>query len=195
MTTAIDPRALDKLVDGELDEACRAELLRALDECPDGWKRCALAFLEAQSWGGALGVAAHDRGGASPAAGPQPRPTHLFVRQFMALAAAVVVAFCAGFVARPAASTRGLASAEADEHPRVEHAPTVPEAAPFPRVAQTPPPNTVPAVPERVRLQMERQGYQVSGDRRLVPLALGDGRAVAVPVDTIRYRYVGQRIQ
>ena len=52
-----DPAALDRLVDGELPEAQRRELLTSLEQQPDGWRRCALAFLEAQSWGEALGEA------------------------------------------------------------------------------------------------------------------------------------------
>jgi hypothetical protein len=50
-----DDRTFDLLVDGELSEADRRELLSSLDESPDGWRRCALAFLEAQSWNSALG--------------------------------------------------------------------------------------------------------------------------------------------
>lgn len=51
----VDPAALDRLVDGELPETQRRELLTSLDRQPDGWRRCALAFLEAQSWGDAVG--------------------------------------------------------------------------------------------------------------------------------------------
>jgi hypothetical protein len=41
----------DRLVDGELSDTERRELLESLDAQPNGWRRCALAFLEAQSWG------------------------------------------------------------------------------------------------------------------------------------------------
>jgi hypothetical protein len=41
---------LDRLVDGELGPSQRRELLAALDDEPGAWRRCALAFLEAQSW-------------------------------------------------------------------------------------------------------------------------------------------------
>ena len=44
-----DPR-FDLLVDDELSEADRRELLSGLDETPGGWRACALAFLQAQSW-------------------------------------------------------------------------------------------------------------------------------------------------
>lgn len=45
-----DDNAFDRLVDGELSAAERRELLSGLDDRPDGWRRCALAFLEAQAW-------------------------------------------------------------------------------------------------------------------------------------------------
>jgi hypothetical protein len=45
-----DSRVLDRLVDGELSQADRRTLLAALDDEPGAWRRCALAFLEAQSF-------------------------------------------------------------------------------------------------------------------------------------------------
>ena len=45
---------LDLLVDGELSEDRRTELLTQLDQSADGWKHCALRFLETQSWQSAL---------------------------------------------------------------------------------------------------------------------------------------------
>ena len=47
---ATPERQVDLLVDGELSEADRRALLLQLEHEPDGWRRCALAFLEAQSW-------------------------------------------------------------------------------------------------------------------------------------------------
>ncbi len=46
----VDGRQIDLLVDGELDEQKRRELLAGLDNQPGGWRQCALAFLENQSW-------------------------------------------------------------------------------------------------------------------------------------------------
>jgi hypothetical protein len=51
---AADDR-FDRLADGELSESQRAELLASLDQEPDGWRRCAMAFLEAQCWKKELG--------------------------------------------------------------------------------------------------------------------------------------------
>lgn len=46
---------LDLLVDGELSESQRRELLLWCERDPEGWRSCALAFLEAQSWSQELG--------------------------------------------------------------------------------------------------------------------------------------------
>lgn len=45
----IDEATLNRLVDGELDEPEYRRTLLRLDVEPDGWKRCALAFLEHQA--------------------------------------------------------------------------------------------------------------------------------------------------
>ncbi len=41
---------LDRIVDGELSPGELREAIERLESEPDGWKRCALAFLEAQCW-------------------------------------------------------------------------------------------------------------------------------------------------
>ncbi len=46
----LEDRQFDRLVDGELPDVERHKLLAGLDGQPDGWRRCALAFLEAQCW-------------------------------------------------------------------------------------------------------------------------------------------------
>jgi hypothetical protein len=52
---AHDDTVFDRMVDGELLAAERRRLLASLDDQPGGWRRCALAFLEAQSWREGLG--------------------------------------------------------------------------------------------------------------------------------------------
>jgi len=49
-----DDILFDRLADGELSPAARRELLSSLDGRADGWRRCALALLEAQTWRGEL---------------------------------------------------------------------------------------------------------------------------------------------
>jgi hypothetical protein len=45
-----DEVMLDRLVDGELSAEHRRAFLAAMEHSEGGWRRCALAFLEAQSW-------------------------------------------------------------------------------------------------------------------------------------------------
>ncbi len=49
----------DRLVDGELSESERRSLLTSLESQPEGWRRCALAFLEAQTWRESFGELTH----------------------------------------------------------------------------------------------------------------------------------------
>jgi hypothetical protein len=56
---------LDRLVDGEIAEPQRRALLSRLERAPDGWRHCALAFLEAQAWREALEQQAMAVGSAS----------------------------------------------------------------------------------------------------------------------------------
>jgi hypothetical protein len=88
----------------------RRHLLASLEAQPDGWRRCALAFVEAQTWRGAMGnllregeapaepgsaITLGQKGsaGASPSRGESSR-SHLAT--WFAVAASVVVAFGLG---------------------------------------------------------------------------------------------------
>jgi hypothetical protein len=52
--TPLDDDFIDWIVDGSLTPAQLRVAVDRLDRHPDGWKRCALAFLEAQCWGEAF---------------------------------------------------------------------------------------------------------------------------------------------
>jgi len=58
--SSFDWQELDRLVDGRLDEDAYRELLCQIDADPDGWKQCALAFLEHQALEKELGAFASD---------------------------------------------------------------------------------------------------------------------------------------
>jgi hypothetical protein len=60
----IDSRVIDRLVDGELTASEERSLLGSLEFQPDGWRRCALAFLESRVWKNEL--AAVTRGQTAP---------------------------------------------------------------------------------------------------------------------------------
>jgi hypothetical protein len=101
-----DDRRFDLLVDGELSEAERRELLAGLDHEPDGWRRCALAFLEAQCWKegfGALVRRPEAQPAPSRAAQQSARRFWLFNRHGTALAMAasfLVALFLSSYVQR-----------------------------------------------------------------------------------------------
>src|SRR5262249_26483913 len=104
-----DDDLIDKMVDGAFSPAeLRAAILR-LDRVPDGWKRCAAAFLEAQCWRESLrAIGEHSipgSGGISISRVPAPvrarSAVHRWVRGAMA-AAIIGAAFAIGWLGRGA---------------------------------------------------------------------------------------------
>jgi hypothetical protein len=75
----IDDALIDRLVDGELRADERRQVLLALESQPDCWRRCALAFIEAQTWrsqmrGMLAGEIVRYPAAASPALTCEPNP-------------------------------------------------------------------------------------------------------------------------
>lgn len=91
----------DLLVDGELGETRRRELIRGLDDEPGGWRCCALAFLEAQTWKQDFGAMLRE-----PAEKPSARRLTLRPRRggyggtVLAMAASFLVALFLGLMLR-----------------------------------------------------------------------------------------------
>jgi hypothetical protein len=96
-----DDMLFDQLVDGELSDAERRRLLASLDERPDGWRRCALAFLESQAWSGDLGKLMPQSAPAPTAkdlmtGSPADRNLSRQAAGWLAIAASVLIAFTLG---------------------------------------------------------------------------------------------------
>ena len=97
---------LERLVDGELTEEAQRQLLLCIDAQPDAWRRCALAFIEAQSLRRDLRDAVRESdavidGNKSPAAMRPASPRFLLYRfQWMAMAASLIAAFVVGSISR-----------------------------------------------------------------------------------------------
>jgi hypothetical protein len=194
---------VDRLVDGELSDAERRALLARLDREPDGWRRCALAFLEAQCWREALDpLAARSGSTVRPSAvgkaAARPR-TPGRARGLFSRAAVLLAAFALGWAVRgaPPAGPNGrgaVAARHSPARPETQRpevpAPTVTREA---LVRDEEPPDPGP-VTEPVLTAWERRGYLVERDRRLMSMELNDGRRVAVPVSEVRLRYVGDRM-
>jgi hypothetical protein len=124
---------LDRLVDGEMSEADRRALLVQLEHEPDGWRRCALAFLEAQCWKQELGLMASRPARAADAAlavplslasapGRQRASWRQYAAMLLTLGACFFIALALGMILRgnwsgghaPGSATVQTAK---DEHP------------------------------------------------------------------------------
>lgn len=209
-----DPeRVLDRLVDGELPPVQRSELLAALDDEPGGWRRCALAFLEAQSWHWQLSrVAAEPLLAQASNRAPQTRSRKAarWSGGFLAIAASVAVAFVVGTrfpttgeiaqperraAAPPHSIDRSTALAQVDEAgapnwQTVTLTPANGSGKPIEvRVANET--QSAAAVAPRASLSgllaqgFETAGFQVNRRQGIVPLNLTDGRQLVLPVEEI----------
>lgn len=127
----IDEALLDRLVDGELPDAQRRRLLASLEDEPGGWRRCALAFLEAQSWRRTLSSFAQEApviartpasGGRKPPVTPPVTPRPATWRS-LSVAAGIMLAFTVGMVwprgMHPVAGPGDVAATMAPEGPSV----------------------------------------------------------------------------
>lgn len=249
---SIDLERLDLLVDGELTEKQRRELLTRLDEQPDGWRRCALAFLEAQSWQAELGgifdeLSTDDApsittAGGSPPTGPGETPMALGtagqagsgsrrrgprMNTVLAMAASFIVALTLSLIVQDRwegadGAAPPIGTVASSEGPVVNGpSPASPEESHTPRRSPATPPGDrpwetvtlvsdgeqpqqldIPAqlrdsfdrswlqqlpapMPPEVRESLERLGHRVRHHRELMPIQMGDGRRLIVPVDEI----------
>jgi len=194
---------IDRLVDGELSDDERRALLAKLDADPDsgGWRRCALAFLEAQAWREAFTpVAAVALPVPAPVVAVRRSPRLAMIKTPAALAASVLLAFSVGWLSR----------GDAGAGPRVARVAPAPVPAPVlsdmpsqsiltsaVATAETsaPIPTPIPQspLPNPIVSRLESRGYQVDRRERVVAVETQDGRRMAVPVAEVRVRYVGDR--
>jgi hypothetical protein len=227
----VDDRLIDRLVDGELEETERQRLLALLETEPGGWRRCALAFLEAQAWtrtfasasetesidSGHPGMTTHSLiNSGRPAKLIRRRdPVRRRIQKAGILAAGILIAFASGWIASGATRpfspgpaplpSGGVAELlESSNGPKLAsdpgREPTEPpdfEQTEPPLVPQLKDPSWKTEAPlvftEPVRREWERQGYHVQQRSGLVSLELENGESVAVPVDEVELRYIGNR--
>lgn len=124
-----DDVLFDRLVDGELSAEEKRRLLASLDDRTDGWRRCALAFLQSQAWGSSMRslIAAPDADAIPPASTDQPdslkfdivrtvsRPRQWkHAASWLAMAAGLMIAFGLGqWMGGPSLPTDSALVAEA----------------------------------------------------------------------------------
>jgi hypothetical protein len=177
---------IDQLVDGELPDAERRELLRRLEGEPDGWRRCALAFLEAQCWRDAFrppAVAAHERPRPLARLNPARKRGRVWqpVARLTALAASLAAAFALGW------ASHGTPEASVADGSVARPGPTA--------SAEPPPPTPAePAAPTDPFIkEWEKRGFHAERQRRVVWVELKDGRRIDVPVQEVRLEHVRGR--
>jgi hypothetical protein len=206
--TPSDDTRFDRLADGELDEAQRRELLAKLDNEPNGWRRCALAFLEAQCWKESFRLSARPESPAataSPSVRRAPSRWRGRVEVLLAMAGCFLIVFLAVSHLQKGAQRPGTIGETALAPPKSKETNN-----PWRVVTVAGPKGElkVPAierdnidqqwirslpsaVPDEVLQAFNRTGHQVEQHREFVPVSLQDGRRAVVPVDQVDIHYVG----
>ena len=213
---------LDALVAGDLPDDERRELLAWLDADAKRWRNCGLAFLEAQLWRESLeegsafrvqGSGVEERKHALSSATRQGTPRS-WIAPLVFLTAGIAAFVCGLFVQdwRQGRAARDQPIAAA---PRPANDVPLPQAdllvasvpvrnGPLGDIAATLqiPVRPVDAaatdvgssVPQHVRKEWERRGYQLVEQRRYLPARLPDGRQVMVPVNEVKMKFVGKPV-
>jgi len=215
-----DDILFDRLVDGELSAEERRVLLESLDSRPQGWRQCALAFLEAQSWRSQLReVAAKPAVTSVPQkfAAPSPVTSRRTMRagaQWFAVAAALLIAFKIGSMQTGSAPT--ITGDSAKTVGQVAAAPPAGKAGDalnlwvrddggqmqrvrVPLVDASALENEYgltfqTGVPDDVRDRLKNHGYTVQSKRQYAPLWLDNGRPMVVPVEDTKIVPVSNRV-
>jgi hypothetical protein len=206
---------IDRVVDGELSPGQLRDAVARLDASPDGWRRCALAFIEERALGELLREA-------------DVRPTPLDrstirsrssrVRRLALAASLIAMAFGAGWMGHGSMSREPLKSTEAiappvvaaswEEEPAISVSPSAPVDSPATGPSPMPDANYLasesveipfeewlqelpPPISAHDEAVLEREGYRVEQRRDVVLGTLDDGRLAAVPIDEVEVKYVG----
>lgn len=216
-----DDALLDRLVDGQLSEEQRRELLTSLDNEPGGWRRCAMAFLEAQCWKEALGKFVAEES-SLPITAEKSEPARWPGRivTLTAMAASFVLAMWIGWrvqngnVVDP--GNGGLGNIAQNTAPTPSSLNQSPSTKPWEVVTVSAPgsdgrpgasfnvpareretvdkqwlESVLPPIPAEVREALARTGHEVKQRREVVPVPMKDGRQLVMPVDKVDVRYVG----
>jgi hypothetical protein len=208
---------IDRLVDGELNETDRHELLLQLEREPEGWRRCALAFLEAQCWRQELGLMARSPENvaavSSPAMSAAATVRTRTPRWRQNLATALSMGACFLIALWLGLSMRGngagglhgpggeavpaMAVLPSDEVVTIEGQNGKTENVSIPRAHRDTFDSSlakqVPdAIPLDVQQAFQRSGHQVVQQREIVPVPMNNGRRLMVPVDHVEIHYVGR---
>jgi hypothetical protein len=220
MSPTDDNLMFDRLADDELAPEERRQLLGSLDELPDGWRRCALALLEAQTWRREFHSLTESTARppavvqvAAATSMPLPaRPDYSTYSRWLTLAASVMVAFGMGwgFHARQgtwdvtdqlATSGAGGVVVEPQAGDSRDAVTLVVQDTQGRRQRVRLPlidaaslggnwAQAVPAVSAQVRAGLQSQGYDLRNERRYAPLFFEQNRRLVPMVVPVDDTYV-----
>jgi hypothetical protein len=181
-----DARLIDALVDGELSDPRRADLLRRLELSPGGWRQLSLAFLEAQSWQQALRAESSVRQ-ASPKTAER-RTSRRAIAWTGAWAVSAALAFSVGLAlngrSQPG-SAMNAATTTAPVPVMVRDSKATTPTFQSSAMAQT--------LSPAARQQLERLGFRVQERPRVVSFERPDGQTVQVLVHEVELHFVGRQ--
>jgi hypothetical protein len=195
-----DDRLIDQLVDGELSNNERRELLLRLESEPDGWRNCALAFLEAQNWSQAFGPLAAIRRPDSRLVlvgkGRHPERSRWSLASLSALAAGFILVFALGWALHrgPTAKVGSAPNMRTEASPSTPSTQSVDSAPVDLAKGQSPAPESArSALPDEMAQLWEQRGYQAERESRVISMELKDGRRLDMPIEEVRVQYIGDR--
>ena len=207
MSEPNDDILLDRLVDDELSADERQRLLRSFDQSGDGWRRCALAFLENQAWRRQMKSIVVPQTEDKAVVSPRTvQPVGNRMGQWLAIAAGLLLAFSVGWLAQTGSTPLGPENTQvaASEDNVAE---PLPANDPGPRLddhdvvtllvrddrgeaqrlrvplvelngSDAASDNLAGIVPDAWRRQLERQGMNLRGRRRYAPLYIEQNEEV-----------------
>jgi hypothetical protein len=208
---------IDRLVAGELPEGERRNLLVWFDEDVRRWRSCAIAFLEAQSWEAAAASLATGAAAKGNQSSSQSKVTFVVAAnhrqrraglQALVLVASIAIAFMIGQrsapfwrrsqpallpgIVEPAKATGGASTVKqplmATVAVRTNLDPGVLAQLQLPVSPLDSGEAPESSISEYDRKQWERQGFELTEERRYLPARLPDGRQVVVPVNKVRVK-------
>jgi len=210
MNNNLDERQFDLLADGELDESRRRNLIAGLDDTSDGWRKCAMAFLEAQEL--KIGMNAMLREPGQEDKQKDRRKTRiLYWPTALAAVASFVIALALGMSLNdqeippenpgaisnnkelPKENKPEILNPAVDKRVReiVSKADPLEIPVQIGRVDQEWFDNLPEAMPNDVKNALQRTGYNVRRQKELLPYKLEDGRRIVVPVESYDIHYAG----
>jgi anti-sigma factor RsiW len=191
---------IDRLVDGSLPDGERHTILLRLDTEPDGWRRCALAFLEAQAWREAFAPLSESAAPVSTLPNPRSavsksKPARIAVR-WTAAAASLLAAFALGWSVKHVEQPnvpRELAR-EVTPAPTISSKAALPEAiagAEEKRAAPELSPSSLYV--EALVKSLQQKGYSAERETTNVTMKFQDGKERKIQAQEIRLHYAGGR--